>query len=310
MPSPQHGFSKHDLGMVVVSLIWGANFSANKYGVSAMPPLAFAAIRFTMASILLYLVVALIKPGRPIPAAVGWRLAGLGVVGNTLYQVFFMLGLVTTSAINASLIMAALPAAVAVLALLFGVERVTPRIWIGIAVATAGVVLVIAAKGIAFSAATVVGDLLVLAAVVCWASFTVGVRWVGRGQDPIRVTAITVIGGTPGLILASLPTIGQVHLTELGAGAWVAILYSGIFAIVIAYLLWSYAVQSIGGSRTAIYNCVIPVVAAVVAWILLGERLHLSQLGGALLVITGVLISQGVGRRPTRPADPVPVPEP
>lgn len=296
------GFNKHDLGMLVVSLIWGANFSANKFGVGVLPPLGFAAIRFTMASLLLWLIVQVWKPGQRVPSRTGWILAGLGVVGNTGYQTFFMLGLVTTSAINASLIMAALPAAVAVLGRVFGVERTTSRTWIGITVATVGVGIVIAAKGVAFSETTVKGDLLVLLAVLCWAAFTVGIRWVGREQDPIRVTALTIYGGTPGLILAALPTIGQVRITQLPVGAWIAILYSGVFAIVIAYLLWSYAVQGIGGSRTAIYNCVIPVIAAIVAWVVLGERPVLAQGAGAALVIAGVLISQGIGTRSaTRP---------
>lgn len=309
MSATNSGFSKHDLGMVVVSLFWGANFAANKYGVTVMPPFAFAAIRFGLASVLLWLVVLLVKPGKPIGRAAFWRLAGLGVVGNTLYQVFFMQGLVHTSAINASLIMAALPVAVAVLGRVLGVERTTPRTWVGIAVATAGVALVIAAKGLRFSGETIWGDLLVLAAVACWALFTVGVRWAGRGEDPVRVTALTVVSGTPGLILVALPTLGQVDPFTLSGPAWLTILYSSIFAIVVAYLIWSYAVQGIGGSRVAVYNCVTPVVAVVAAWLLLGERPIPSQGVGAALVIAGVLISQGVGQLPRSPSIPT-VPEP
>jgi len=309
MSAASSGFTKHDLGMVVVSLFWGANFAANKYGVTVMPPFAFAAIRFAMASVLLWLVVVALRPGRPISRGAFWRLAGLGVIGNTLYQVFFMQGLVYTSAINASLIMAALPAVVAVLGRVLGVERTTRWTWLGIAVATAGVALVIAAEGLRFTGQTTTGDLLVLGAVFCWALFTVGVRWVGRGEDPVRVTALTVVSGTPGLILVALPSLGQVSPTSLSVAAWATILYSGICAIVIAYLIWSYAVQGIGGSRVAVYNCVTPVVAVIAAWILLGERPVPSQGFGALLVIAGVLISQGVGQLPARPTA-VTIPEP
>lgn len=299
------GFTKHDLGMVAVSLFWGANFSANKYAIGVLPPMVFAATRFLIASVLLAGVVAWWKPGAQLPRREAWVLAGLGVVGNTAYQILFMKGLLTTSAINASLIMAALPAVVAVLGRVFGVERTTSRTWVGIVVATAGVATVIAAKGVEFSASTVLGDLMVLAAVGCWAAFTVGVRSVGKGLDPIRVTAITVIGGTPGLMLAALPTIGQVQFAELPAGAWIAILYSSVFAIVIAYLLWSLAVQAIGGSRTALYNCVVPLFASVVAWLVLGERMVLAQAAGAVMVIVGVLISQGIGARAAVQAIPV-----
>lgn len=309
MPPSRAGFSRYDLGMLVVSLIWGANFSANKYGVSVVPPLAFAAIRFTLASVLLWIIVQIWQPGTRIPARAAWLLGGLGVVGNTGYQIAFMTGLVTTSAINASLIMAALPVVVAVLGRVLGVERTTARTWVGIAVATGGVAVVIVAKGVTFSETTIAGDLLVLLAVFCWASFTVGVRWAGLGHDPIRVTALTVYGGTPGLILAALPTFGQIRVSQLPAGAWIAIFYSVVFAIVIAYLLWSYAVQNIGGSHTAIYNCMIPLIAALVAWLILGERPVLSQAAGAVLVIAGVLISQGMGAakaeiRPIAVAEP------
>ncbi len=297
MVVPRQGFNKHDLGMVVVSFLWGANFSANKYGVVVLPPLVFAAVRFSLSTVFLWLIVQYLKPGPRLPTRTAWVLAGLGVVGNTGYQILFMLGLVTTSAINASLLMAALPAVVAVLGRVVGVERTTPRTWVGILVATVGVAIVIAAKGVAFSAATIKGDLLVLLAVFCWAAFTVGVRWVGQGLDPIRVTAVTIYGGTPGLIVAALPTVGQVRLAEMGIGGWIALLYSSVFAIVIAYLLWSYAVQGLGGSRTAIYNCIIPLIATAVAWVVLGERPAVAQGAGAILVIMGVLISQGLGAR-------------
>jgi drug/metabolite transporter (DMT)-like permease len=297
MAVPRQGWHKHDLGMLLVSLLWGANFSSNKYGVLVMPPLVFAAIRFSLASLLLWIIVQTIKPGPKLPARTAWVLAGLGVIGNTGYQILFMLGLVTTTAINASLIMAALPAVVAVLGRVFGVERTTPRTWIGILVATVGVAIVIAAKGVGFSAVTIKGDLLVLLSVFCWASFTVGVRWVGRGLDPIRVTAVTIYGGTPGLVVAAGPSLVLVRPDQFGVGGWVAVVYGSVFAIVIAYLMWSYAVQGLGGSRTAVYNCVIPVFAAAVAWAVLGERPVLAQAAGAILVIAGVLISQGVGAR-------------
>ena len=294
--------------MLAVALFWGANFSANKYGVSVLPPMVFAAIRFSVATLVLTAVVWWRGADHRMPTRTAWLLAGLGVIGNTAYQVLFMLGLGTTSAVNASLIMAALPVAVAVLGWALQVERTTGRTWVGIAIATAGVATVIAAKGLRFSGATIHGDLLVLLAVVCWAVFTVGVRSVGRGHDPIRVTTLTVAGGTPGLVLAALPSIGTVDFGALPAGAWIAIGYSSVVAIVIAYLLWSVAIQALGGSRTAIYNCVAPLFAAVTARVTLGERLVPSQGIGAGLVIAGVLISQGVFAR-TAPGS-VPVADP
>jgi drug/metabolite transporter (DMT)-like permease len=295
------GFSRHDLAMVVVSLIWGANFSANKYALGAFGPLAFAATRFLIASGLLWALVKWLSPGHPLPARAAWRLAGLGVIGNTGYQALFMTGLVTTTAINASLIMAALPIGVAVLATLSGVEKPGPRLWGGIGIATLGVAIVIAAQGISFSSATLRGDLLILLAAFCWAAFTVGIRHVGRGLDPLRVTAVSTLGGTPGLVVAAIPEVGRTDWLHLPGGAILALVYSSVFSLVVAYYLWSHAVAAIGGSRTALYNCVVPVFAALVAWLVLGERPLPAQFAGAALVFAGVFLSQARGTPALRP---------
>jgi drug/metabolite transporter (DMT)-like permease len=118
------------------------------------------------------------------------------------------------------------------------------------------------------------------------------------------VTAITTYGGTPGLVLLAGPDLTATDWRALAPATWVALLYSAVFAIVIAYALWSYAVQGVGGNRTAIYNCLIPVFAGLIAWLILGERPGAGQILGAGLVFTGVLVSQ---RQPSARAA---VPEP
>ncbi|MSR01224.1 MAG: DMT family transporter [Gemmatimonadetes bacterium] len=298
LPSAERRVLSAELGMLFVALIWGANFSANKFALAAIPPIAFAAVRFALSSLLFLAIVTYLNPVPRIPPRTAWLLAGLGVVGNTGYQIAFMTGLVTTSAINASLVLASLPVVVAVLSAVLGVERASGRLWLGILVATAGVVLVVAAQGATFSVLTMRGDLLVLAASVCWAAFTVGIRFVGHDQNPLRVAALTTYAGTPGLVLASYPELRALGWSGLSAGTWFALVFSAVFAIVISYIIWSYAVRAIGGSRTAIYNCITPVFAAGVAWVVLGERLVWSQGVGAGLVFAGVFLS----RRTSAPA--------
>lgn len=298
MASSAPPLSKSDLGMLVVALIWGANFSANKFALVSVPPLAFSAVRFLIASGLLWTVVAVLKPGQPIPAGTAWRLAGLGLIGNTAYQAALMAGLVTTTATNAALILGAMPVAVAVLGTVSGVERTSPRLWLGIVVASIGVVLVIAARGLDFSSATLRGDLLALAACLCWSVFTVGVRQVGRNANPLRVVLLTTLGGTPVLVLLAWRDLVRIDWLQLGTPTWFALLYSAVLAIVVAYAIWSVAVQRIGGNRTALYNCIVPVVAALVAWVVLGERPLPVQGVGAFLVFAGVFLSQSMSRPP------------
>jgi drug/metabolite transporter (DMT)-like permease len=293
VPSPKSGFTRYDVALLVVSLIWGANFSANKYALTVMPPLVFSASRFLLASLLLFVLVRALPAGDPIPRRTGLILAGLGVVGNTAYQTAFMYGLKSTTVINGSLILASLPVFVAVLGIIFRVERTSRELWLGMLIAVGGVAIVIVGEsGAGFSSKTVKGDLLVLAACFCWAAFTVGVKQVGRGLSSLRVTAITTYGGTPGLVLLAWPDSRGTQWTALSATTWIALLYSAVFAIVVAYLLWGVAVQGVGSNRTAIYNCVVPVFAALTAWVLLGERPGARQLVGAALVFAGVLVSQ------------------
>ena len=307
MPSRPAAFSRYDLGMVVVSLIWGANFSAIKYALRSIPPLAFSASRFVLASLVLWVMVRVIEGPARLPRRGAGALLLLGVVGNTGYQAAFMVGLARTTATNSALILGAMPVMVALLATGFGVERLSGRLWVGMALAMAGVVFVMGARGAHLSHDTLAGDVLVLVACFCWAVFTVGLRKVARGMSPLRVTAVTTMAGTPGLLLAAWSELPTVRWSALDAGTWFGVVYSGLLAICLAYVLWTYAVKHIGGSRTAVYNCVVPVVAGLVAWVVLGERPTGSQIAGATLVIGGVLVSQ---TGPRAASDLVPAPDP
>jgi drug/metabolite transporter (DMT)-like permease len=168
--------------------------------------------------------------------------------------------------------------------------------WLGIALGTLGVVLVIATRGVGFQAGTLLGDLLTVLAVLCWAGYTVGLRAVPPGVSPLRVTTITTIAGTPGLVLAGLPGMIQLDWGAVDLKAWLALAYAAVLSLVVAYLLWNKSVKEVGGTRTAIYMCVTPLFAAGGAWLLLGERLHPLQSVGAIFIIAGVLLTRMKGR--------------
>jgi drug/metabolite transporter (DMT)-like permease len=278
--------------MLLVCLIWGVNFSVMKLAIAQMPALPFTAIRFTLASGLLWVVLRVSEGPEQLPAPALRRLLVLGVVGNTCYQLAFILGLAHTTATNSSLLIATVPTVVAVFAGLLGLERITKRMWWGIGLGTLGVVLVIAASGIEFSTSTLHGDLLTVLAVLCWAGYTVGLRRLPRGVSPLRVTTVTTIAGMPGLVLAGLPGLIQLDWPSIPAQAWVAVAYATIFSLVIAYLLWNRSVQAVGGTRTAIYMCITPLVAVGAASVMLGEHTRPAQGVGAVLIIAGVLLTR------------------
>jgi drug/metabolite transporter (DMT)-like permease len=117
------------------------------------------------------------------------------------------------------------------------------------------------------------------------------VRRAGAGVDPLYVTAIATIAGTPGLLVLGMPGMVRADWGAIDAVSWLAIGYSAVVSIVVAYWLYNSGVQMLGPSRAALYNCLTPLVAAAVAWMVLGERLTVQQLIGVSLVISGVLVS-------------------
>jgi drug/metabolite transporter (DMT)-like permease len=216
----------------------------------------------------------------------------LGVVGNTCYQLAFILGLSRTTATNSALILSTMPTVVAVFAGMLGLERITTRMRWGIALGMLGVVLVIATRGVEFDIKTLTGDLLTVMAVIFWALYTIGLRRVPPEISSLRVTTITTIAGTPGLLLAGLPGMFRVDWDRVRVEAWLALGYASVLSLVVAYLLWNRSVKAIGGTRTAIYMCVTPLVAVLGAWLLLGERPQPLQGVGAAFIIAGVLLTR------------------
>lgn len=282
--------------MLLVVLIWGVNFAVVKASLAEIPLFAFTALRFAAAALLLTLVAYAREGGIAAPRGTFWRLAGLGFVGNTAYQLLFVVGLSMTTAANCALLISTTPVFVVLLGAALGVERITRTVAAGVALAFAGIVLVLAARGVSLSRATAGGDLIVLCASLLWALYTLGVRAVGGRLSPLRLTALTMLFGTPGLLIAGAPQLARFDWRAPSLAAWAGLAFSAVFALVVAYAIWNASVRAVGSSRTAVYSCLIPVVAAAVAWPALGERPAPLQAFGAALIVAGILLTRRVAK--------------
>jgi drug/metabolite transporter (DMT)-like permease len=300
---PSRGLSATDLGMLLVVVIWGANFAIVKASLVQIPPLAFTALRFGVATVLLLPLTYAREGAVAPPRGSFWKLVGLGLVGNTFYQLLFIVGLSHTTAANSALLIATTPVLVALLGGLLGVERVTRHVALGIALAFVGLTLVIAARGVTLSLLTLRGDLLVFASAFCWALYTLGVRALGANVSPLRITTLTMLTGTPGLLLAGAPQLMSMDWRAVGTSGWAGLAFSSVLSIVVGYAIWNASVRAVGSSRTAIYACATPLVAALVSWLLLGERFVALQAAGAALIVGGVLLA----RRRKKEAAPAPI---
>jgi drug/metabolite transporter (DMT)-like permease len=106
------------------------------------------------------------------------------------------------------------------------------------------------------------------------------------------VTALTIVGGSLVLAVVGGADMATVSWISLTGSAWAAILYSGLGALVIAYLLWYYGVRVVGPTRTALYGNLQPLIALLVAWLTLGEVPTTWQGLGAATIVSGVLLTR------------------
>ena len=278
--------------MLLVVLFWAGNFTAAKIAFNDhLDPLAFTALRFVLASAVLWAIVRWAEGPAPLPRGAFWPLVALGLIGNTIYQVCFMEGLQRTSATKSSLILAGMPALVTLAAGLLRIERVTTAQRIAVLVATVGVVIVIRGRGGSIDNGFGVGDMLLLGAVFTWAMYTLLLRRLTLKMSSLNLTAWTMYTGTPGLVLIGIPALRHTDWHAVSAGAWAGLLYSALLSLVGAYVLWNRGVALLGAARTVVYNTIVPLVATLIAMFALHERPGAIHVIGGLLIMSGVLLT-------------------
>lgn len=279
-------------------VIWGVNFSVAKIALATLSPLAFNALRFPLAATLLFAVLRS-RGGLPLPErAEVPRVLMLGLLGNLLYQLFFIFGLDRTTAGNASLLLAGTPIITALLSAALGHEELRARVWLGVLGTFAGITMVVlgGARAVSAGSGTLVGDLLMLGASVTWSFYAVGSRSLIDRHGPLAVTAWTLWVGAVGIVTIGIPDLLELEWAAIPVEAWAATFYAGVLSIGLAYMIYYYGVSRIGNTRTASYSNIVPVIALVAAWLWLGEIPKLVQIIGATIIIGGVTIAQSEGR--------------
>jgi drug/metabolite transporter (DMT)-like permease len=285
------GFTSTDLVLLLMALIWGVNISVVKYGTTAMPPLSYNAIRVSLAAVALVLLGSMVRQPWP-ERRIALRLLALGVIGNGIYQILFVEGVARTKAGNAALVLAATPALIALFSRMKGIERLSMRGLAGIGLSIAGVLLVVGTGAVNATRETFTGDALVLGGCVCWAAFTVLLKPYMHQVQSMHLAALTMLGGLLPLYVVAIPDLAGLQWAAVPAMAWLSMIFSGLGALVLAYLLWYRGVRILGPTRTAMYANLQPAIALAFAWPLLGEVPTPIQGLGAAGIITGLLLAR------------------
>lgn len=272
-------------------LIWGASFPIVKHGVDSYGPLPFAVLRLLVALACLF---AWLR-WRGEPLRVGredlGRLAVAGFGAMAIFQIVFLVGMRHTTSTHSALFLNTSP--LWALPISWLVERRRPRAaaLVGAVLGFTGVALMVG-RPESNGNPTLLGDLLTLGAAICW----VGVTLIPRPLVA-RYGAVPI---TTWMLIASLVVLGIVGTRETvqslehlpGWGAWGALLYTGVLAMVGANVFWQRAVQRLGAATTLVYYYLQPGIAMALGVAFLGETVRFTQILGLLAVCAGVLLAQ------------------
>ena len=306
MPSSrQQSLTLAYIGLIVTPLFWAGNAVVARGVVDTIPPTSLAFWRWVIA---LIIILPFGLPGvrRQWPLVrQHWRsILVLSLFSVTAFNSLLYMAALTTTAINIALINSTIPIMVALLAWVLLAEKTRPIQAVGIAVALAGMLMVIGQgtlerlTGLSFA----VGDLIMVAAVASWGIFSVLLRRQSLPLDSLTFLTTQIAMGT--LLLAPVYLIDLLFFSGgfvLKPSSVPPLLYVAIFPGILAYACWNHGVLKVGPARSAMFMYLTPVFAAVLAWLFLGERLAWYHLAGGLLILAGLYLPT---RNPPVPAGP------
>jgi drug/metabolite transporter (DMT)-like permease len=264
----------------------------SKLLVAVFPVLLLAWLRFGIAAVAMIPWVKR-QPGEaPLSRRDRMLLFWESFLGNFLFSICMLYGVALTSALAAGVTMAAIPAAVALMSWAFLGERVGPRVWAAMACAVPGIALLALARtGEATSQATGaatpwLGYALLLAAVLCEASYVViGKKLTGQ-VSPRRISALINLWGLALVTPFGLWQALRFDFSAVPAATWLLLVFYALAASVVTVWLWMKGLQQVPSSRAGVFTVMLPVAAALVGVVVLGEAwgaLHALAFGLALL---------------------------
>ena len=283
-----------DVLLILIAIIWALNFSVVKVSLQEIDSLSFNALRYILAAGLLAYTARARGYSLKVDREDFWPLVGIALVGNVLYQLFFIIGIDYTYSANAAVILGTIPVWVALLSHLFTDEKLTRYKSIGIGLAFTGIVLIVTGSkaGISIASKTFLGDVIILCAAISWGIYTILAKRFLKKYPSIQFTGVMSIVGMVFLLIIGLPNLLHVNWSGISLKGWGGIFYSGLLSIGLAYLIWNNSVSKIGAVRTAAYQNLVPVLGLVFGIVLLQEALTIQQYSGSALVIVGIIFSR------------------
>jgi drug/metabolite transporter (DMT)-like permease len=284
--------------LVLATVIWGGNFVIGRAITSSLPPVSLSFLRWCTALIIFlpFTWKLLQKEWESVKAY--WRIVlFMALTGIAGFNTLLYIALHYTTSINASLVNTSTPIIIYILSFLSLGERLNRKQVAGTILSLLGLLFIISegSRDVLLGFSFNKGDLIVIVAVICWSIYSLLVKQYAGKLPGYSTLAVSMFLG----ILILLPFF--VHETRTTDIVWnsesiLTILYTGIFASIVAFVSWNTAVERVGANKAGIFLNLIPVFAAIFAVLFIGERLAWYQGIGGIFVILGVYISTRVTR--------------
>ncbi|MCP9758372.1 DMT family transporter [Aquitalea sp. S1-19] len=305
MPTSPCVLSRLTYPMLVLSiLMWSSNFIVGRALGGSIGPFTLAFARWMLALLcLLPFALPRFRQSWPLVRA-QWRvLLMLGLTGIALTNTLLYIALRHTTATNAVVLNSLTPVLVLVLGAVLSRQGLTRKQVAGMLLALGGA-LVIVLRGdwhalLRFHLG--IGDVGVLAAGLCWACYTVGLRKLKPGIPAVlQMTILFAIGVVLLLPFAGYEWYRGQSLPTAGTGTVLALIYLGVFPSILAFLMYNRAIAVIGSTRAASFLYLMPAFGALLSILLLGEAVYAYHAVGLATIFAGIAISSlpdGVYRR-------------
>lgn len=292
------------LKLLCTSMFWGGTFVAGRVVAQHAPPFSAAFLRFAIAVFCLVILVRVHEGGLPRLKRHQWLpVLILGLSGIFAYNVLFFLGLRTVEAGRAAVIVATNPIFIALLAALLFKDSLGAGRFLGIVLSICGAVLAITGGHplTLLHQAVSWGDLIIFGCVASWVTYLLVGKVTMHSLSPHAAVTYSCLVGTALLFPFSLGEGLFSLLPTLPWSVWAALIYLGVFGTVLGFTWFYQGVKDIGPSRSAVFINFVPVWAILASFAILGESLTPSLLLGAVLVGSGVyLTNHGIAPKATR----------
>ncbi len=281
------------LSLAASMALVGSYVGLSKLLVAVFPVLLLAWLRFGIAAVAMAGWVRRGPGEAPLAPADRKLLFWESFLGNFLFSICMLYGVAMTSALAAGVVMAAIPAAVAILSRVFLGEQIKPRVLAAIACAALGIAVLAVARndGGADEPASVLGYALLLAAVVCEASYVViGKRLTGN-VSPKRISALINLWGLALITPFGLWQASRFDFAAVPAASWTLLVFYSLAASMVTVWLWMRGLRHVPSSRAGVFTVLLPVSAALVGILALGERFSAAHVIAFALALAGLLLA-------------------